>query len=58
MIVFSTYKCGGYYVYLGLRSIISNFLLNPVNTCVIVEIIINTDGLSLVKSTSPQLGSI
>ena len=57
-IIFSTQKCGGDYVYLGLRSIISSFLSNPANNCDIVELIINIDGLPLFKSASTQLWPI
>ena len=54
----STQECGGDYVYLGLRSVISNFLSNPANNCDILELIINTDGLPLFKSASTQLWPI
>ena len=57
-IIFSTQKCGGDYVYLGLRSIISNFLSNPANNCDIVELIININGLPLSKSARTQLWPI
>ena len=57
-IIFSTQKLGGDYVYLGLRSIISNFLSNPPNSCDIVELLINIDGLPLFKPASTQLWPI
>ena len=54
-IIVSTQKCGGDYFYLGLRSVISNFLSNPANSCDIFELIVNIDGLPLFKSASTQL---
>ena len=53
-IIVSTQKCGGDYFYLGLRSIISYFLLNPAKNCDIVELIINIDGLPLFKLAGTQ----
>ena len=46
------------YVYLGLRSIISNYMSNRANNFDIVELIINIDGLPLFKSASIQLWPI
>ena len=54
-IIVSTQKCEGDYVYLGLRSIISNYLSNPANNFDIIELVINIDGLPLFKSASTQL---
>ena len=39
-IIVSKQKCGGDYVYLGLRSIISNYLSNPANNFDIVELVL------------------
>ena len=57
-IIVSTQKCGADYVYLGLRSIISNYLSNLANNCAIVELVINIDGLPLFKSASTHLWAI
>ena len=57
-IIGSIQKCGEDYVYLGLRSAISNFSSNPANNCDIFELIINIDGLLLFKSASTQLWPI
>ena len=57
-IIVSKQKCGGDYVYLGLRNIISNYLSNPANNFDIVELVVNIDGLPLFKSASTQLWPI
>ena len=57
-VIVSTQNCGGDYVYLGLRSILSNYLLNLANNFDIVELVINIDGLPLFKSASTQLWPI
>ena len=51
-------KCGGDYVYWRWRSIISNFLSKPANSCDIVELIINIDSLPLFKLARTQLWPI
>ena len=57
-IIVSAKKCVGNFVYLGLISIIFNYLSNPENNFDIVELVINIDGLPFFNSASTQLWPI